>query len=123
MAGAKCGLTGIPGQSWGRSPSYFGNKSQFPQLFAVFFIAAPFVLMYAQGYGFDWHKKNWVKTGVLFLESKPSRADIYLNNRKHKQKTTARLSRLIPGEYDVKIVKDGFKAWEKKLTVYPNCYM
>lgn len=88
--------------------------------FAIFFALAPIVVLYAQGYKFDFKRGQMVKTGVLFLESKPKGADIYLNGKKQKNKTTARIPRLLPGEYDVVVSKEGFKPWHKQLMVAPN---
>ena len=85
--------------------------------FLAFFITAPIVILWAQGYRYNFNQHRLQKTGVLFLESKPSRAEIYLNNKLQNIKTTARLKNLLPDEYLVEIKKDGFQSWQKKLKV------
>jgi len=60
------------------------------------------------------------KTGVLFLESKPEKAKIFLNGKEQKDTTESRIKNLLPGEYKVEFKKDGYLNWQKKLMVYPN---
>jgi hypothetical protein len=88
--------------------------------FIVFFITAPLVIMWAQGYKFDWNNKSWQKTGVLFLEVKPKNAEIYLNNEFYGKKTSVRVKNLLPNEYEVKVAKEGYIPWIKKLNIYPS---
>ena len=76
--------------------------------------------MWAQGYKFNWHNKSWQKTGVLFLEVKPEKASIYINNKSYAEKTSARIKNLLPGKYNVKVEKEGYITWDKDLTIYPN---
>lgn len=86
--------------------------------FLIFFITAPIVIFWAEGYRYNFKKHRVEKTGVLFLESKPSRAQIYLNGKPKKDKTTARLKNLLPDDYQVEIKKEGFQTWQKNLKVY-----
>ncbi|MBU4482162.1 PEGA domain-containing protein [Patescibacteria group bacterium] len=85
--------------------------------FLVFFITAPIVILWAEGYRYNFSQHRLQKTGVLFLESKPARAEIYLNNKLQNAKTTARLKNLLPDEYLVEIKKEGYQPWQKKLKV------
>jgi hypothetical protein len=83
----------------------------------IFFIlATPTILLYAWGYSFDWQKKRPVLTGGLYLKSIPKESEVYLNN-KLKGETPAFIKRLLPKDYQVKIVKEGFHPWQKKLKV------
>ncbi|HOY55849.1 MAG TPA: PEGA domain-containing protein [bacterium] len=88
--------------------------------FLVFFVTAPLVLIWAQGYKFNWQQKTWQKTGVLFLESKPDTADIYLNGTLLPEKTTARLKNLTPGEYHIEVKKQDYLPWTKDLHIFPG---
>ncbi|HPA25929.1 MAG TPA: PEGA domain-containing protein [bacterium] len=100
--------------------SLFRRRILYCIFFLIFFIAAPIVVLLAQGYQYDFTKRRLEKTGVLFLESKPSKATIYLNYKIQKDTTESRLKNLLPNDYDVKITKDGYQDWQKKLTVHPN---
>ncbi|MFH1456833.1 MAG: PEGA domain-containing protein [Patescibacteria group bacterium] len=88
--------------------------------FIIFFISAPIVIMLAQGYKFNWNNKSWQKTGVLFLEVKPEKANIYLNNEFYGEKTSTRVKNLLPGKYAIRVEKENYIAWNKNLTIYPN---
>lgn len=81
-----------------------------------FFIAAPTIILYSNGYTYDWQKKSIQLTGVLYLKSYPRNATIFLNN-KEQGSTPLQISHLIPGDYDIRIEKEGYHSWQKKLTV------
>ncbi len=83
-------------------------------IFFIFF--APSVLFYAWGYGFDWEKKKPVLTGGFYFKSIPKNAEIYLDD-KLKEKTPAFIKRLIPNYYQIKVSKEGYHPWQKKLRV------
>ena len=59
---------------------------------------------------------------MMIISSVPKGADIYLNDILQKQKTTSitRLENLLPGDYDIKLSKEGYFNWEKRLPVYEN---
>ena len=81
-----------------------------------FIIVAPIALLYSYGYSFDWQNKKVVLTGGFYFESLPKKADVYLND-KLKQKTPVFIKRLLPKEYQVKIIKDGYHSWQKNLRI------
>lgn len=85
-------------------------------LITLFCLAAPTVLFYAWGYSFDWENKKPVLTGGIYLESIPKKADIYIN-KEFKDKTPRLIKRLAPKEYQVKVVKNDYHSWQKKLKV------
>ncbi len=82
-----------------------------------FVVAAPSILFYAWGYSFDWQNKKLVLTGALYLKSFPEKTEVYLNNKFKKEETPAFIKRLLPKEYQVKIIKPGFHFWQKKLRI------
>lgn len=70
---------------------------------------------YANGYRFD-GKNNTIKpTGLLVLKSDPDGAQIYIDNEL-KTATNSTIS-IEPGIYDVRIEKEGYLPWNKKLTI------
>ncbi len=86
-------------------------------IFLFFFVVlASSIILYAQGYSFDWQKKSPVITGAFYFKSYPKEADIYINN-KYEGKTTKFIRRLPPGEYDIKISKQDYSDWQKTLMV------
>jgi hypothetical protein len=75
------------------------------------------VLVYsAYGYGVNTKTGDVVQNGLLFVDSKPGGADIYLNNKPMHQGTSARLV-LPSGDYDLLLKKSGYRNWERKFTL------
>lgn len=95
------------------------NRQIMAVLFILaFFALAPIVVLWAEGYRYDFSKNRFLKTGVFFIESKPTKADIYLNDKKQSDKTPTRLKYVLPGNYTLQVKKDGYQTWQKKLPVY-----
>ncbi len=116
---------------------------RFRRILYIFFIIAfliitPMVSLYATGYKF---KLNWPpklnqtiqKTGMFVFDTEPQGAKIYLNNKsqqlflrkyfspeKSHITTPAKIKNLLPEEYNVKLEKEGYWPWQKKLTIYPG---
>jgi len=83
---------------------------------AALLAAGTFVaIRFAKGYRLNFGEKKVTPTGLLLANSYPEAASVYINEKL----TTATNDtlHLPPGEYQVKIVKDGFIPWEKKLTL------
>lgn len=88
----------------------------FYTFFFFFIVFTCLVILYAQGYGFDWQKKSLVITGAFYFESDPREADIYINNE-YKGKTNKLIKRLLPDEYNIKISKPNYHDWQKMLSI------
>ncbi len=86
----------------------------------IFTIITPTIVFYTVGYRYNFKKNKIQKTGILILNSKPKEAKIYLNDRLRKEKTPAKITNLLPDEYFIKIEKENFHPWQKKLTVESN---
>jgi hypothetical protein len=85
-----------------------------------FLIAAPILVLYGNGYRFD--IKNWKiqKTGIIFLTSNQADVSVYLNDKLYGEKINNKnlsVKNFLPGDYIVRAEKDGYTAWQKKLTV------
>ena len=83
----------------------------------IFLISAPALIFYAFGYRYNFTKGQLVKTGAMFIKSYPKDAGIYLDGKLLKNNTPAQLTHLLPNNYQIKIVKDGYWPWEKNLSV------
>lgn len=74
-------------------------------------------VFYAKGYRFTPEKGNAgiKETGLLVATSVPNGASVYIND----ELTTATNNtiNLNPGEYEVKIIKEGYFAWKKKIII------
>jgi hypothetical protein len=80
---------------------------------ALIIIATILVILYAKGYRFE--KMGLSETGQLVLKSEPDAASVFVND-KFVAATNSTLN-LPPGEYTVRIVKDGYAPWIKKLKI------
>jgi len=83
----------------------------------LFFITAPLVVLYTAGYRWNEKKVRLEKVGIIFLRSRPSGAEIYLNGLLRSEHTPTRLRNLLPSTYDIKVTKNGYGSWEKTLPV------
>lgn len=75
------------------------------------------VIIYGRGYrlSLDENRVRLAGTGLLVATSNPDGASIFLNGRLTSATNTT--LNLVPGTYDVRIVKDGYLPWEKRLQV------
>lgn len=76
------------------------------------------VVLYGRGYRIVWGgpgRASLFSTGILVATSKPNGAQVFVNG--HLTTATDNTINLAPGEYTVKIFKDGYFPWEKKLMV------
>ncbi|MFA6007684.1 MAG: PEGA domain-containing protein [Candidatus Shapirobacteria bacterium] len=98
------------------------RKSLFIILSVVFsIIVVTFLIsVFARGYRLDTANNGFkIKiTGLLSATSKPRSANIYINNLL--TSTTDNTINLNPGNYMVKIVKEGFYPWIKNIQIQPE---
>ncbi len=88
---------------------------------AIFLIVTPLVVLYTQGYRYNFKKNRVQKTGILVVSSIPSGAAIYLNEKKLVGQTTdGRIEELLPADYQIKLTKSGYHSWQKKLPIKEN---
>ncbi len=97
-------------------------KKILPLILIVLFIIVGglIAIFYANGYRFQFGGgtgtlKFLEGTGLLVATSKPDGARVVINE--HLTTATNNTINLSPGTYDVKIEKDGYLTWEKKITI------
>ncbi len=102
----------------------------------LFVIGTILISLYASGYKINlgWPPQAGrllIKTGMIIVDSQPSGAAVYLNDepqavfslnpwQKENITTAAKLRNIPPGEYLVRLERDGYWSWEKRVRVYPN---
>jgi len=109
-------------------PTYSKHRDHSPQFLrkqilislTVFFfliLGTILVVLYGSGYrfGFEEGQPTVEKTGLLVASSVPKGAQVLIND----QLTTAtdNTINLKPGEYNVKIIRDGYFPWEKTVRI------
>lgn len=83
----------------------------------IFLIITPALILYARGFQIDWQNRTFVKTGALVVKTQPTKAEIFLNDEKHDSTTPANLRFLIPGDYNIRLEKENYQSWTKRLSV------
>ncbi|MDO8525359.1 MAG: PEGA domain-containing protein [Candidatus Omnitrophota bacterium] len=86
----------------------------------LFFGILPILLSYSLGYRIDYRAMKVYKTGIIFINSKPSGASIYINDKLFDTLTPAQIENLAPGSYKARVKREGFYPWEEELVVRPN---
>lgn len=79
------------------------------------FLTATILVYWASGYGFNTKTGRVVENGLLFVDSKPGGASIYLNGQP--QGTTSARLNLNAGTYTLALKRSGYYDWQNKLTI------
>lgn len=82
----------------------------------IFCIAVFITVLFAEGYQFDFKKKDFVKRGVIYFEDIPRDAQVFLDNQQVDMEFSNEV-RVSPGEHDLLIKKDEFFDWMKHVNV------
>lgn len=87
----------------------------------TFLLISPCIVLYSQGYRFNFENKKITKTGGLFLKILPKQVEIYLDDKFVKKTDfffgSALIETLLPKKYKIKVEKNGYFPWEKNLEV------
>ncbi len=100
----------------------------------LFIVLTILVSLYATGYKFNlrWPPRLsaiLVKTGMLVVDTNPSGAIIYLNDKpqtnpvlsvfsKNYVTTNAKIKNILPGQYDLRLERDGYWPFTGKINIY-----
>ena len=80
-------------------------------------VGTALVILFGKGYTFNLNGNGPVLsgTGLLVATSAPDGAQVLING--HLTTATDNTINLAPGDYDIKIFKEGYFPWEKKITI------
>ena len=84
--------------------------------FIIILLISVIVIMLASGYRFDFQTKTITGTGIITVNSNPDGALVYVNDVAQDATNTS-IDNLRPGEYAVRIEKEGYSVWTKTVTV------
>lgn len=79
-------------------------------------LAAGIAVFLAKGYTISPSEKRIVGTGIISVTSTPDAAQVFLDGHLTTA-TNATIPNLAPKQYTIKVVKEGFIPWEKKVDV------
>lgn len=102
-----------------KSPPF--HRRILPWVFAITFLAAaPVVVFYTAGYRWNPKKEKIERNGTLIIDSTPTRAGIFLNDANTNERTPVTLQNVTPGVYRIRLEKEGYRPWEKRLEIFPE---
>ncbi|HUT22316.1 MAG TPA: PEGA domain-containing protein [Candidatus Bipolaricaulota bacterium] len=87
---------------------------------AGFLVLAPILILYSAGYRYNFKNGQFKKTGAVFMETEPKGALIFIDGQTMDQKTPAHLTNIFPNFYTVRLEKEGYLPWEKKIEIKPQ---
>ncbi len=79
-------------------------------------VVASIAIFFAKGYTFSPQERKVLGTGIINISSEPDAASVYIDGHLTTA-TNATVSSLKPKTYSVKVVKEGFIPWERKIDV------
>lgn len=86
----------------------------------AFVVLGTFSLVaFGRGYSYDFKSGKLVQRGLVLVTADPGGARINLDGRRLSKRTPYRAN-LRPGSYTYEVSRDGFRTWEKTLTVRPG---
>ncbi len=74
------------------------------------------LVSYGSGYSYDFKQHKLVSNGLLILGTTPNGARLTINDRLTRRTTPFR-STFRVGQYDIKLTKDGYRGWNKRIDI------
>jgi hypothetical protein len=84
---------------------------------ASFFIISPLIVMYTQGYRYDWQNGRRREIGAVSIDVEPIDANANLGGVEIKSGMPIRLNNITPRKYHLKISASGYYDWNKDIEV------
>ncbi|MEX2090585.1 MAG: hypothetical protein WD989_00425 [Candidatus Paceibacterota bacterium] len=97
------------------------KRALFYTAVVVFLFVSYVVVLYAQGYKYNFSKWEFERTGSVYVKANVG-ADVYLDGEKNGSTSflgnSHTISGLLPGEYSVRLARDDqYSSWEKRFEV------
>ncbi|MFA6495525.1 MAG: PEGA domain-containing protein [Patescibacteria group bacterium] len=89
----------------------------FLAIIAIFMIITPILAFYVAGWRINRQEKSIYRVGTLEIVTKPAAAQIYIDDNQYNKTSPVDIINLSPGDYTVKITKDGYFDWIRKITI------
>lgn len=101
------------------------RRALFYGLVALFLVVGTGIVLYAQGWRFDFATFTTEKVGAIFVNSAPVNAAITLNNKKIKNESNflnrgTLISNLFPRSYTLTLTEKGYDPWKEQVAVSPT---
>lgn len=86
----------------------------------IFALSSYVIILYAQGYKYSFSEAKFFRTGSIFVKMNED-AEVYLNNKFLNSTSffgsSYTISGLLPGQYTVRLQRENFSSWQKKIPV------
>ncbi len=86
----------------------------------IFALSSYVIILYAQGYKYSFSEGKFFRTGAIFVKTNED-AEVYLNNKFLNSTSffgnSYTMTGLLPGQYNVRLQKEDFSSWQKKIPV------
>lgn len=97
----------------------------FWSIVGFFVVAGAWLLVYSFGYRVDWQTLQISQTGGLYIKTSPKITDVFLDGENTNKKsgllsTGIFIQNLFPRIYQLKIAKEGYFDWSKKVQIEPS---
>lgn len=97
----------------------------FYTLLLLFILAGASVILYVNGWRFNFTTFRLGKVGAIYVRSYPPQANMYLGGRSVENKSGffqkgTFVSDLFPKNYKLKLTLDGYETWEENVPVLPS---
>lgn len=86
----------------------------------IFALSSYVIILYAQGYKYSFSEAKFFRTGSIFVKTNED-AKVYLNDKFLNSTSyfgnSYTISGLLPGQYKVRLQRDNFSSWQKRIVV------
>lgn len=95
----------------------------------LFMIFSPLVILYSFGYRYDPRGGKMIQTGIIYIIPQPQdNVKIFINDNEETERLSIKgffkkdyvIYNLLPQTYNIKVRRDGYSEWEKRLAVSPG---
>lgn len=87
---------------------------------AVFIVLAPICVLFSLGYRLDWKDRRLVQTGSLIISTIPRETSARIDDIGDCKKNPSNFSAILPGNYKIRLEKDGFFPWIAEIQIRPK---
>jgi hypothetical protein len=90
----------------------------------LFFLTAPIIVLFAQGYRFDSVNNIFVHSGSITIKSVPRDIEIFVDGKERKKSSLSiingsyTINGIRPGTHTITCKKEGYTTWSKKVNVH-----
>lgn len=82
----------------------------------VIILVSSYLIFWGLGYKINWQTMKVVHTGIIYLSYAPKDSQVFFSGKKQSGDSPLD-SQLLPGYYDVEVIKDGYNIWQQRVKI------